>query len=329
MAKASTTTNWALTRVVELDEVRPGLAGHFLRTSDERRQVIAAYLSVPKADPMLPQIEAELLATGSHGDILLAAFGSVPQGFRSALSRAGRQAHPRRFYRYLHALMASRHARDVIAILAQQPTLDLMRLRVMRILPGEIRTPRIVAIHRDIDHARQTVSLFRLFTENGVDADCLAQAIRASETPGALGRCWRRAMEMLNFSAHPVPESAMYRPVRNGGELKATALGFRNCMRRYLTDALEGLHAFAVFSTPEQEVVIQLRRRDDVWYFEDCHGRANRPVVPAAEAAAADFLRNHGIVSYRRETKASGKWEPLRELIVRWDFTHDEDVGWG
>lgn len=329
MAKASTTTNWALTRIVELDEVRPGLAGHFLRSSDERRQVIAAYLAVPKTDPVLPHIEAELLATGSHGDILLAGYGSVPVGFRSALARAGRQAHPRRFYRYLHALLMSRHARDVIASLAQQPVLDLMRLRVMRTLPGEIRTPRIVAIHRDIDHARQTVSLFRLFTENGVDADCLAQAIRASETPGGLSRCWRRAMERLHFPSPPIPACAEYRPIENGGELKVTALGFRNCMRRYLTDCLEGNRAFGVLSTPAEEVIVHLRQREDVWYFEDCNTRGNRPVAPAGEAMAADFMRSYGIVSYQREPTAAGKWEPLRELIVRWDFTHDEDVGWG
>ena len=325
----STTTNWALTRIVELDEVHPGLAGHFLRSSDERRQVIAAYLAVPKTDPILPPIEAELLATANHDDILLAAYGSVPVGFRSALARAGRKTHPRRFYRYLHALLASHHARDVIAILAQQPTLDLDRLRVMRTLPSQIRTPRIVAIHRGIDHARQTESLFRLFIENGVDADCLVQAIRASETPGGLSRCWRRAMERLHFPSPPIPASAVYRPIENGGELKVTALGFRNCMRRYLTDVLEGDQAFGVLSTTTQEVIVHLRRRDNVWYFEDCHGRGNRPVAPAVQAKAADFLRSHGIVSYERERTAAGKWEPLREVIARWEFDHDVGIDWG
>ncbi len=322
-------TNWALTRIVELDEVHPGLAGHFLRSSDERRQVIAAYLAVPRADPILPPIEAELLATANHDDILLAAFGSVPVGFRSALARAGRKTHPRRFYRYLHALLASRHARDVIAILAQQPTLDLDRLRVMRALPSQIRTPRIVAFHRDIDHARQTVSLFRLFIENGVDADCLVQAICASEKPGALGRCWRRAMERLHFPSPPIPACAEYRPIENGGELKATALGFRNCMRRYLTDCLEGNRAFGVLSTPVEEVIVHLRRRDDVWHFEDCNTRGNRSVSPAVEATAADFMLGYGITQFVRKREAATKWEPLRELIARWDFTHDEDVGWG
>lgn len=324
----STIPNWALARIVELDEIRPGLAGHFLRTSDERRQVIAAYLAVAKATTICPHIEAELLTTGSHGDILFAAFGSVPVGFRSALARAGRKTHPRRFYIYLHALLASRHAREVLVVLAQQPTLNLTRLRVMRTLPLPIRTPRMVAMHRDLDHARQTVLLFRLFTENGVDADCLAQAIRTVQTPGELSRCWRRSMEKLTFPASPIPASAAYLPIRNGGELKTTALGFRNCMRRYLTDVLDGRDAFAVLSTSSQEVVIHLRRRDDVWYYEDCHGRGNRPVVPATEATAAGFLRSHGIVSYERERTVAGKWEPLREIIARWDFDHDEDVGW-
>lgn len=329
MTTTSTNTNWALTRIVELDEIHPGLAGHFLRTSDERRQVIAAYLAVEKADLICPQAEAELLATAGHDDILSAAYASVPVGFRSALARAGRKTHPRKFYTYLHALLASRHARDVLAVLAQQPMLDLDRLRVLRTLPHEIRTPRLVAIHRDLDHAHQTARLFRLMTQNGVDADSLAQAIRRVKTPGELARGWRRWVEKLNFPAPPVPASEHYRPVVNGGDLKATALAFRNCMKRFLTDALEGDRAFAVLSTPSQSVVIHLRRRDDVWWLEDCHAHGNRPVVPAAKATAAAFLRRHGIVSYQPKRSFDGKWEPLREIILRWDFDHDPGIEWG
>lgn len=131
----------SVTRIVELDEARPGLAGHFLRTSDERRQVIAAYLAVSKAAPLCERSEAELLATGSHTDILSVAYSRVPLGFRSALARAGRKTHPRRFYTYLYAVLASRHAREALAVLAQQPKIDLARLRVMRALPEAIASP--------------------------------------------------------------------------------------------------------------------------------------------------------------------------------------------
>lgn len=324
-----TSINWVLTQIVELDEVRPGLAGQYLRASDERRHVIAAYFAGGATSSISRHREANLLASGNHDDILSAAYGSVPNGFRATLARAGHRAHPRRFYIYLRALLGSRHARDVLAVLAQQPTLDLVRLRVMRTLPVPIRTPRMVAIHRDITAARQTTNLFRLMVDNGVDAMALAQAIRQVQTPGELARCWRRWVEKLNFPEPPIPARSHYRPILTGGDLKATALVFRNCMRRFLSDALDGRDAFAVFSAPEQDIIVHLRRRDGLWSLEDCHARGNRPVLIGARKAATDFVRAHGIMEFERKRSSVGKWEPLREMIARWEFDHEMETGWG
>jgi hypothetical protein len=324
-----TSTNWVLSRIVALDEVRPGLAGQYLRASDERRHVIAAYFASGTATSFSTRFEANLLASGNHDDILSAAYGSVPNGFRAALSRAGHRAQPGRFYIYLRALLASRQARDVLAVLAQQPTLDLTRLRVMRTLPISIRTPRMVAMHRDTTAARQTTNLFRLMVENGVDAMALAQAIRQVQTPGELARCWRRWVEKLNFPEPPIPARSDYRPILTGRDLKATALIFRNCMRRFLSDALDGRDAFAVFCAPEQEIVVHLRRRDGLWSLEGCHARGNRPVLIGARKAATDFARAHGIMEFERKRSSVGKWEPLREMIARWEFDHEMETGWG
>lgn len=322
-------TNWVLTRIVALDEVRPGLAGQYLRASDERRQVVAAYFASGATVWNSSHCEADLLASGNHDDILSAAYGSVPAGFRASLARAGNRAHPRRFYVYLRTLLASRYAREVLAVLAQQPTLDLTRLRVMRTLPIPIRTPRMVAIHRDIMTARQTASLFRLMVENGVDEMALAQAVRQAQTPGELARCWQRWVEKLNFPEPPIPALGQYRPILTGGDLKAAALIFRNCLRRFLSDALDGRDAFAVFSAPEQDVVVHLRRRDGVWFLDGCHARRNRPVLIDARKAAIDFVRANGILEFERKRSNGGKWEPLREVIARWEFDHEMETGWG
>jgi len=324
-----TSTNWVLTRIVALDEVRPGLAGQYLRASSERRQVIAAYLASGEPFTDCPHYEADLLACGNHDDILSAVRGSAPTGYRAALARVGHRVQPRRFYIYLRALLASHQANDVLNVLSQQPSVDMARLRVMRILPRPIRTPRVVAIHRDIVAARQTAKLFRLMIENGVDETALAQAIRQAETPGDLMRCWRRWVERLNFPKPPIPAQSFYRPILTGSDLKAAALAFRNCMRRFLSDALDGRDAFAVFSAPEQEIVVHMRQRDGQWFLEGCHARGNRPVVASAARAATDFAHAHGITKFERKRSSVGRWEPLREMIARWEFDHEMETGWG
>jgi hypothetical protein len=83
-------TGWALDSVAELDRHAPGFAGSYLRASDERRQVIAAYLAVapiPFDDGHRARLSADFLGGADHRAILRAGFGSVPVGLRGALAR--------------------------------------------------------------------------------------------------------------------------------------------------------------------------------------------------------------------------------------------------
>lgn len=321
--------NWVFDRILGLDEALPGLAGHYLRTSDERRQVISAYLSnVPRRSSNLNE-EAKLLSEGKHDQILAAGYSSVPPGFRSTLSRCGSRPHARRFYRYLHALLMSRDAKDTLRVLADQPKIDLTTLRIMRNLPEAIRTPRLTMIHRDIGRARETKAMFQLMLQNGVDRDGLTEALCKAETPADLTRCWARWVEHLSFPPSPVAPTSNYRPITSAKQMKEAALSYRNCMRRYLSDVLDDDRAFGIFSADEQEVVVQLRRRDEAWFLEGVHANRNGKVLPNTARAVADFLRPHGIVEFNRERPANGRWELLREMVARWEFDHEMEVGWG
>lgn len=94
-------TGWALDSVAELDRHAPGFAGAYLRSSDERRQVIAAYLAVapiPFDDGHRARLSADFLGGADHRAILRAGFGSVPVGLRGALARSGPQPFDRRYY---------------------------------------------------------------------------------------------------------------------------------------------------------------------------------------------------------------------------------------
>lgn len=319
-------SNWVLDHIIELDIVRPGLAGQFLRASVERRQVVAAHLAF---SPVLrPDVQARLIASATHDDILAAAMPTVPTGYRAILGRSGAQTRPSRFYRYLSALLLSRETRLIRATLYSLSELDLNRLRVLRTLPEQLRTPHLVILHRDLSHAKLTTALFRLMVAAGADEGSLIQSLRTARTSADLMRCWKRAIEQLSFPAPPLPASNQYRPILTGGELKAAALRYRNCLRRFLTTALDGRDSFALFSMGETEVVVHLRQRHGTWHLDGVHGPRNRPVSDSCAAIARAYLASNGITPFLPAERAADKWEPLREVLCRWEFERDEDIGW-
>lgn len=318
--------DWTLTEVLKLDEAAPGLAGHFLRASDERRHVMAAYLAARRRLPEQAQ-EAEFLIGARHTHILRAAYDIVPAGLRGALGRCGAQVHHASFYTDLHGKMSS--SRDVARLVMRLPHVNPERLAIAKFLPDALRSPTLTMLLRDPDEAQNMAELFKLFTEAGADAAALVGALRRAGARNEVRCVWRSQLERLPFPAQPLPRTGTYEPVESARDLKLIALSFRNCVRRYLSDCLEGQVAFATFRASQQKLVIHLRRRSNLWFLDSCHAYANRRVDPDARSEAIAFLSQHGVHQFVRKSPNAGKWEPLRDIIARWELEHDLDGGWG
>lgn len=319
-----TNTRWALERILELDLLTPGLAGTYLRASPERRHVVAAFLATQATRKLGAKGSAEILMAGRHGDILATAYSCPARGFRSALRRSGARIQPASYYRYLHATLSQGGAQS--ELVANLPKLDLDRLRVIAALPAALRTPRLVMLQRDMDQARQSAALYDLFVGNGIDPNALVAALRMVETQRQLSACWLRWAERTSFPAHPVEECDAYIPIRDAKTLKRLARSYRNCARRYLTDALEGTVAFAFFRSSLGEAVVHLRKREARWWLDDCHARRNGPVPTTLREQITAYLAQRDIIEFERSARSSGAWEPLRDIAARWDF---DDLGWG
>ncbi|MEG8052556.1 hypothetical protein QP185_03510 [Sphingomonas aerolata] len=180
-----------LKTIVELDQYRPGFAGAYLRSSNERRQVIAAACAVQRDQEVLRE-DADFLLNARHHTILAKAYRRVPTGLRGALARAGAQPHDKRFYSILaRTLNSPSHARIVQAI-NQLPSIDLTRLCVLRMLPPEVCTPGVVEAVDDVRTTKDAVALIELLVISGVDRHALATAITAVSDKRQLGRLWDR-----------------------------------------------------------------------------------------------------------------------------------------
>lgn len=313
---------WLLDRAVEIDEHCPGFAGHLHRCSSERRHAIAAYLSsaVPATELGSLAETGRFLASASHDDILGAAFGTVPQGYRGALARGGQQPYRQRYYRYLYAMMSSNLRPSMTRLIHHLPRVNPTRLQVARILPADLRRANLVMVIRDPRIARDVADLLRLLEGAGADRAAMVAALRGVETLAGVSDWARRWAFRARLPKHPAPESNGYMPVQSGEELKRVAIRHRNCTRNYLANALEGRSAFAVVVWEKSEAVVHLIKERGAWTLDDIYGPGNSAPDPKLVTRATDHLAQHGIGPRGQRPRSEYRWAPLRRIAGHLDF---------
>lgn len=320
-------SGWMLDLTVELDAHHPGFAGAYLRSSPERRQVIAAYCSsstfasIERAD-----VAAFLLRSG-HKAILREAYSMVPTGLRGALARSGGQPHDRRFYSTLHRLLsAPRHGRMVKTI-SQMPMIDFARLRILNLLSEMACTPSVIEALGDVNTAKDAVKVIELLVANGVDRHALGKAITSVSDRQQLTKLWDRWAARCRLPAPPVKAADGYRPVQTADDLRRLARRFRNCAARYLAEALDGFSAFGEFLPSEGSpaMVVHLRLRPDGWEIDGLFTKHNGRPAPEDRQRARDFLHAAGVRRAEQVKKPEGPWRSLHRLTSRmvWDLDDD------
>lgn len=318
-------TGWLLQQAVALDDEFPGLTVHLLRASSERRHVIAAYLSRQNCFRHFgsPAELSRFLLTAGHDDILAAAFGAVPVGLRSALSRAGPTPHGRRYYGYLHALLVSKARPEMSHLLKTIACTGPKNLRIARALPAALRKGRVVAAIRDEASARSLTRSIDLMESAGADRRGMLEALGKATTFEDI-RAWaRRWAFKLNFPAHPVPKSPVYTPIESANDLKEMALHYRNCARSYLTDVLDARAAFATISTGKESAVAHLVWERGRWWLDDVYGRRNAAPSRALIARAHSHLADHGVLPRDTQPLPMRRWSCLRRFVGQFEFEDD------
>lgn len=313
---------WLLSKAVEIDEQYAGFAGHLHRCSDERRHVIAAYLSRDAPAQSFDTLgEVGLfLARASHHDILAGAFHDVPRGYRGALGRSGPQPYPRRHYRYLHLLLSSDRRPSMKRLVQHLPRVNPSRLRVARILPPDLRRASVVMTVKDDRTARDLAILVRLFEGVGADRAAMVRALLAVEKHADLRDWARRWAFRTRLPDHPVPSADGYTAVQSADDLKRLATRHRNCARNYLVDVLEGRSAFGIASEGSNEAVVHLVNQRGVWVLDDVFGPANSQADPALVEKATDHLARHGIGPRGQLTQQERPWAALLRIAGHLQF---------
>lgn len=320
----ATLSGWMLDLVVELDMHHPGFAGAYLRSSHERRQVIADYCSSSTFEPAERANVAVFLMRSGHKAILREAHSAVPTGLRGALARSGGQPHDRRFYSTLHRLLsAPRHGRVVTAI-SQMPLIDFPRLRILNLLPEEACTPGVVEALGDVKTAKDAVKVIELLVANGVDRHALGKAITSVSDRQQLTKLWDRWAARCRLPASPVKAAPGYRPIETADGLRRLARRFRNCAARYVPEALDGFSAFGEFlpNNGSPGMIVHLRLRGGGWEIDGLFTKHNGRPAPEERQRARDFLHAAGVRLREHVKQPEGPWRSLHRLTSRmvWDL---------
>jgi hypothetical protein len=310
---------WLLDRVVELDPQCPGFAAHVLKSSIERRHVLAAWLTTIRDDDDIGD-RLRWLTSAGHDAILRDAFGIVPPGYRATLARSAHKIQPPRFYRYLWLVLGEGDPNTVRAV-RQTAMLDHERLRLIRSIPADLRVPTTVIAGNEMirDLAAAIDQLERL----GLPRTAMIAALPRAGTPKAIAGFLLRWSRKLTFPPHPAPAGSGYRPVERGDDLHRLALRHRNCLDSYLTKILDGQVAFAEAEVDGACAIVELARHTAGWVLEDVWGPRNRAPSKAAFHRAVAYLAAHDIHRRERRPLADQPWSAYRRLTRRWEVAQD------
>jgi hypothetical protein len=302
----TTAYDWALDAILELDFLFPSLAGAYLRASNERRQVMCAYLAARKPDAEISVDAAELLLLGTHAEILRAAYGSVPTGIRRALARSGPVACGQDFYGLLYDVLSRPEHAKVVPLVQRLPTLTATKLKIALMLPADLRHPRLVTCMDHVEQASDLITVTNLMEHAGLDRSDFVRALTASGVT-SMSNVVERWTLRLPFPPSPLPACNAYQPIHSGSELRRAALRYRNCSRSYLADALAGNTAFGEFHVNGEAVLVHLDKRDGMWLYCSSHGFRNRAVAQSVGEAAQEYAARYGIFAKPlRSRKAEG-----------------------
>jgi hypothetical protein len=307
-------SGWMLDRIARLDAHHPGVAGHFLRASAERRQVISAYCAAHEFNESTAADTARFLATAGHRAILARAFATVPSGLRGALRRAGVQQQPADLYPLLYKLLANPPHPAVAQTIGQLSEITTDMLKVVQALPEALCTANMVVAARDVKTACTLGKLIPLMVRAGADRDGLVGAVRRVTDRPDLEKVLHRWSLKLTFPSGPIAQSSCYTPIANGMMLKKVGLKYRNCIRTYPADILDRATSFGEFRHNESEVLIEMHRENGIWMFHSAHGYRNRSLNREVREAAEAFCRRHGVLGRYAAPANDTGWSMLRDI---------------
>jgi hypothetical protein len=307
-----------------LDAACPSFLNRLLCASDLRRAAIFAALAEIRFDsidgvisrlrslgPVIcyPDLDiwaqvARTLLTLRAREIVLAIYGSAPDGYLGLLARIGGDPLPRGVYRLAYALYADPGQRVRAKLLRQTPgriTADVIETAAR--LDPVLLHPEVLQRVRDVgqvETVHAAVALIRALVPKASD-EALHRSLdglRASDKDMARWiERWLRRSTRVPY-APPIPENDTDLRVLNGLEMVELGRRFRNCAADRVGHLAAGLRCYVEWTGNDGPAVIELRRLSgDRFLIEDMRGPKNCDLDPALAKRIRSKLSSFGVLS--------------------------------
>ena len=288
--------HWILDVLGELDVRAPGLAGHFLRSSHERQQVISACIACRSHEPS--KADLDILQHRSH-DEMLSHFVSRPTtGFRPALRQSTQAYHPRVYYRMLAHLLR-RHSPSERKRFSHLRDLDLGMLMRWRSAPISLRTPTVLSLFHDREDVRHFVEARRILIENGIDAERIDDDLRGLNNRRSLPKLIEKWTSDLRLSPSPYCSDVLV-PVQTVGELRGLGRYLRSCSASFSFNSLAERSAFLRTIDRDETIgMVHLELEGGEWLICEIVGKANRSHGRTVMESVYNELKGAGFIVCR------------------------------
>lgn len=307
-----------------LDAACPGFLSRLLYASDLRRAAIFAALAEIKFDgvtvvvsrlrPLAPALSfpnldiwaqaARALLTLRAREIVLAIYGSVPDGFLGLLARIGADPLPRGVYRLSYGLYADPQHQARAKLLRQTPgriSSDMIETAA-RLAPVLVHPKVLSRVHDvgQVETMHAALALIRTLVPQAND-EALHRSLDGLRTLDKdMARWierWLRRATRLPY-APPIPVNDPDLRVLNGAEMVELGRRFQNCAADRVGHLAAGLRCYVEWIGDGDPAVVELRRLSGSHFLiEDMRGPKNRDLDPELVERIRAKLFTFGVLS--------------------------------
>ena len=197
---------------------------------------------------------------------------------------------PRTAYRQLTVLLEDQ---DAVKMLRHASSVTPEFAGMIFHLPQVLRSQHVIELLHHEDEAQLLDKLFGYIEADHLDR--LVVSLNASPCRRSFWNKVRRAFIIAvgEFPSPPVINDDRFTPIQNAEQLYRAANDFRNCLRNYREEVLQGSAAFYVCNVDERAVV-QVEPRFGNYAVTNICGIANEPVSDQTKSVILQVLADHG-----------------------------------
>lgn len=308
----------------------------YMTTSYKRRQVWNAYIAKTYCDPANPQsitdpstVRHKLMHTSSK-ELLTEAYGSIPDGFLSALKRLGTEGQEPQVYLLLHQFMSA--SSELRKAFSHASVIKASTVTTLAKLPNSLQSFELadqIVDPKDIKTLTFIINTLAQGDEEKYGEIC-SNVVKAAERKHSISSVLKREYHRVPFPNPVVCDSECCRYINSAADLEKAAIQFSNCLKDYVPEAHNSMQYYRWFENNRPVAAISLRNDHPFsWRIYEIKGKKNEYIDDVLEKKIARHFAKHEIYkmpsmegllnnissAFKSDHRANGPTDHINDII--------------